>query len=92
MESAAASIRTTKVISILKIISIFSYVIIQEFYSVASYTQVCDHLEIIFVKGIRSVCSFFFFLPFSEKTIFAPLYCFFSSVKEQLTVSVESYF
>ena len=61
MEAAAASIRTTKVISILKIISIFSYVIIQEFYSVASYTQVCDHLEIIFVKGIRSVCSFFFF-------------------------------
>ena len=52
------------------------------------------HFELIFVKGVRSVISFFLHMDirFSstvfEETVFAPLYylCFF--VKDQLTISM----
>ena len=57
------------------------------------------HLELIFVKSWRSVSRFFFIcvysfvpVPFVEKTIFAPLYCLCSSVKDQLTVFKIIYF
>ena len=55
--------------------------------------------ELIFVKGTKSVFRFFFacgcpvvLAPFVEKTVFSPLYCLCSSVKDQLTIFVWVYF
>ena len=62
------------------------------------------HFELIFVRGVRSVpytdlrFSFFFFFacgcpivlePLVEKIIFAPSYCLYPLIKDQLTIFVE---
>ena len=75
----------------------FSCVIVQESFAFTSQSVI--HFELIFVKSIRSVSSFLFLFflvcvcwiipaPFVQKTVFAPLYCLCSFVKDQLTIFV----
>ena len=52
------------------------------------------HFELIFVKNLRFVSRFIFLAcgcsvvlaPFTEETVFGPLYCHCSFVKDQLTM------
>ena len=63
-------------------------------------SSICFHMELIFAKVIQSVSKFIFLaygcpvvpIPLVEKTIFAPLYCLYSLVKDQLTLFMWVYF
>ena len=100
-KDCAFGICVQKVITVHQVNQVFSCIIFYKFSRFLGFTfKSMIHFQLIFLKNVKSVqiLSFFFLAfcacgcPVVEKTIFSPLCCLCSFVKDQLTIFLDSLF